>query len=167
MSAEEETAAAYEAYAHQAEVESYAGIRSLFEALAFAERVHARNHERSMRRLGVTPPMTPRSVQANGSGENLRSAMLSEKEEWQRSYPQRIADAQRSAVWEPIRSMQRSRLSESKHYSLIRAVLEDPALWTMQHTYAVCTRCGYVREDLPKGACPVCGAAVDQFALIG
>lgn len=166
--AEVETIALYQAFSRKASEESYAGIESLFNALAFSERVHTRNHDRSLKRLGVadqTSALGPALI--GGTRANLERAAQAETLEWQEHYPELIAEAQDAAVWEPLRSMRQTKIVESKHLSLIKAMLADPSQWTQQHTYAVCSRCGYVAEALPRGSCPVCQAESDRFAFVG
>lgn len=165
---EAETALLYQAFSRKAAEQSYAGIESLFNALAFSERVHARNHERSLKRLGVSS-MAVAAAPAGvaDSDVNLEAAAEAESAEWQTHYPGLIAEAQDAAVWEPLRSMRQTKIVESKHLSLIKALLADPAQWTKQHTYAVCSGCGYVAETLPRGSCPVCQAELKSFAFVG
>lgn len=165
---ESDAAAAYQAFSRRAEQESYAGVRSLFDALAFSERVHERNHQRSLKRMGVSEPATvavPEDVE--GTHANLQRAAEGERLAWRTHYPELIAQAQDAKVWEPLRAMRQIKIVESKHYSLIRAMLADPARWTQQQTYAVCSRCGYVAEEMIRDSCPVCQAERNRFALVG
>lgn len=166
--AEAETVTLYQAFSRRASEESCPGIESLFNALAFSERVHTRNHDRSLKRLGVAEISSPADRPSiGGTRVNLEKAARAEAFEWQEHYPMLIAEAQDTAVWEPLRSMRQTKIVESKHLSLIKAMLADPSQWTQQHTYAVCSRCGYVAEVLPRGSCPVCQAESNRFAFVG
>jgi rubrerythrin len=139
----------YLAYAKKAEQEGYKQAAKLFRAAAAAETIHAHNH---LRELGVV----------KSTKENLMDAINGESYEFQKMYPQMIADAQAEGKAGALRSFNYANEVEKVHAALYKKALES--LGSAGDTdYYVCSVCGYTAEGAAPDECPVCKAKKQAF----
>lgn len=142
----------YMIFAERARKEGFPNIARLFEAIAFAEQVHATNH---LRELGLV----------KGSVENLQEAIDGETHEVLEMYPvyQNTAEFQQ----EPgaVRSTTYALEAEKIH-----AVLYGKAKAAAQNgqdleagTVQICDVCGHTTIGEAPDKCPVCGAPRKRF----
>jgi rubrerythrin len=142
----------YIIYSDIAKKEGYSNVARLFEAIAYAERVHAGNHAKLLGYLGKT-------------ANNLQAGVDGESFEIEEMYP----------VYKNTANLQGEKAAElSNHYALEAEKLhqtmyaeskkdiekgEDIKLGEVY----VCPVCGYTHEGDPPDKCPVCNASSKMF----
>jgi len=139
----------YLAYSKKAEQEGFKQAARLFRAAAAAETIHAHNH---LRELGVV----------KSTRENLMDAVNGESFEFQKMYPQMIADAQVEGKQGALRSFNFANEVEKVHAALYQKAL-DTLGRNMDTDYYVCSVCGYTAEGHAPDECPVCKARKQAF----
>jgi rubrerythrin len=139
----------YLAFAKKAEDEGYTQVAKLFRAAAAAETIHAHNH---LRALGAV----------KSTKENLLTAITGESYEFQKMYPQMIADAKAEGQDYALRSFNMANEVEKVHAALYQKALESLGVNTAVDYY-VCSVCGYTAEGEAPDNCPVCKALKKAF----
>jgi len=139
----------YLAYSKKAEQEGFKQAARLFRAAAAAETIHAHNH---LRELGVV----------KSTRENLMDAVNGESFEFQKMYPQMIADAKTEVRDGALRSFNFANEVEKVHAALYQKAL-DTLGRNMDTDYYVCSVCGYTAEGHAPDECPVCRAKRQAF----
>jgi rubrerythrin len=132
--------------------EGYSNVARLFEAIAYAERVHAGNHARNLGYLGKTI-------------DNLQSGVGGETFEIEEMYP----------VYKNTANMQGENAAEISHGYALEAEKIHRAMYEnskkeiaegddikLEEIY-VCPVCGYTHEGIPPDKCPVCNASSNTF----
>jgi rubrerythrin len=142
----------YIIFADKAEEEGYPNVAKLFRAIAFAERVHAKNHYDVLGNI-------------HGSSENLQVAIDGETYEVDEMYPafKAVAElqdekgAQRSTDW----ALQAEKVHAGMYQRAKQAVegKEDIEIGPIQ----ICEACGYTVEGEAPEKCPLCGAPKEKF----
>ncbi len=142
----------YIIYSDIAREEGYSNVARLFEAIAYAERVHARNHARLLGLLGKTVG-------------NLRKSVDGESFEIEEMYP----------VYKNTASLQGEKAAEiSNNYALEAEKIHQTMYAESKKDVAkgkdiklaevyVCPVCGYTHEGNPPDKCPVCNASSKTF----
>ncbi len=139
----------YLAFAKKADQEGYKQVAKLFRAAAEAETVHAHNHLRAMGDIKSTK-------------ENLEEALNGEVFEFQKMYPQMIADAKSEANKGAEQTFNFANEVEKIHADLYKKAGE--ALGKNAETdYYVCQVCGNTVEGSAPDKCPICGAPKTSF----
>lgn len=138
----------YLAFAAKAREEGFANVARLFEAVAYAESAHARNHLNVLGGIG-------------GTIDNLKAAFGGESFEIAEMYPAYDAVAKMQGNTEAVTSIRYALTAEKDHqgiYSSTRGKVE--AGKDLESTpVRVCPVCGRtVIGDAPD-ECPVCGTA--------
>ena len=139
----------YLAFAKKAEQEGYKQAAKLFRAAAAAETIHAHNH---LRELGVV----------KSTKENLMDAVNGESYEFQKMYPQMIADAKAEGKDGALKSFNYANEVEKVHAALYQKVLDSLGR-NMDTDYYVCSVCGFTAEGSAPDVCPVCGSKKQAF----
>jgi rubrerythrin len=139
----------YLAYAKKAEQEGYKQAAKLFRAAAAAETIHAHNH---LRELGVV----------KSTKENLLDAVNGESYEFQKMYPQMIADAKAEGRDGALKSFNYANEVEKVHAALYQKVLDSLGR-NVDTDYYVCSVCGYTAEGSAPDVCPVCNSKKQAF----
>ncbi len=142
----------YLAFAQKAEAEGYNQVAKLFRAAAEAETVHAHNHLRALDGIKSTK-------------DNLLAAISGENYEYQKMYPQMIADATDEAAKNALRSFTLANEVEKVHAALYQKALESLGQSTVTDYY-VCQVCGYTAEGEAPDDCPVCRAKKSAFRRV-
>lgn len=140
----------YLAFAKKAELEGHKQAAKLFRAAAAAETIHAHNH---LKELGGI----------KSTAENLREAIEGESYEFQKMYPQMIADAQAEGNQNALRSFNYANEVEKIHAALYKKALADLGKTKEVYDYYVCQICGYTAEGEAPDNCPVCKARKESF----
>ena len=139
-------------FAQRARKEGFANIARLFEAIAFAEQVHASNH---LRELGLL----------KGSADNLQAAIDGENFEVEEMYPAYNAVAELQEEKGAQRSIHYALEAEKIHaglYAQARSAVNS-GQDIGDATVHICEVCGHtVMGDAPD-RCPVCGAPKSRF----
>lgn len=122
-------------------------IARLFQAISYAEQVHATNHLRALSGIHETPA-------------NLDTAIGGETFEVEEMYPVYNSDAKLQGEKEAEKSTFYALEAEKIHARMYQKAKEaavkgeDLKLGEVH----VCPVCGYTGEGEPPGFCPVCGA---------
>jgi len=141
----------YLVFAQRARDEGFENVARLFEAIAFAEFVHARNHLEALEMVGETK-------------ENLQTAINGENFEVEEMYPAYNAIAELQNESRAKRSIRYAIEAEKIHaalYSKAKQAVEEGKDLEIGDVY-ICEICGYTSENLPD-RCPVCGATKEKF----
>lgn len=156
----------YLVFAEQARKESLPNTSRLFEAIAYAEQVHATNHYRRLGHLKGASATTSMGGFGPGKTEkNLEIALEGEKFEVAEMYPAYLHVAQYQEEKAAITSFDWAWQAEQTHVGLYGKALEgvnrgqDPALGALQ----VCVLCGWTGEGEAPEICPICKAGREQF----
>ena len=127
-------------------------LARLFEAIAYAEFVHARNHAQNLGYIG-------------DNIKNLQTAMEGENFEVTEMYPAYMAIAELQNEQGAQRSIRYAEEAEKIHYSMYGSALENVKSGKdaeVDEVY-VCPVCGYTHIGTPPEKCPVCGADSSKF----
>lgn len=142
----------YLAFARKAEIEGFKQVAKLFRAAAEAETIHAHNHLRELGGIKSTK-------------ENLTTAISGESYEFQKMYPQMIADAKDEGNQGGLRTFTLANEVEKIHAELYKKALADLGE-NADVDYYVCQVCGYTAEGEAPEECPVCKAKKKAFIKI-
>jgi rubrerythrin len=142
----------YLAYSKKAEQEGYRQAAKLFRAAAAAETVHAHSH---LRELGVV----------KSTKDNLMDAVNGESYEFQKMYPQMIADAKAEGKDGALKSFNYANEVEKVHAALYQKALDNLGK-NADTDYYVCSVCGYTAEGHAPDECPVCKAKKQAFMKV-
>ncbi len=142
----------YLIFSEVAEREGMKNIARLFEAIAYAEKVHATNHARQLDMIGNT-------------SDNLQAGIDGEDFEVHSMYP----------AYHAIAHLEEDKgAQQSIHYALEAEKIHSDMYKSAQKvskkgkdikldTLYICPVCGYTHEGEPPEKCPVCGISSDQF----
>ena len=142
----------YLAFSQRAQKEGKANIARLFQAIAFAEQVHAINHLRELKGIGDTVA-------------NLEAAIGGETFEVEEMYAAYLAVAEEQGEKGAQRSMNYAIQAEEIHAGMYGDALEaaragqDIEIGTVY----ICPVCGFTHIGEPPDRCPVCNAKKDRF----
>lgn len=142
----------YLAFARKAEQEGFKQVAKLFRAAAEAETIHAHNH---LRELGAI----------KSTKENLMTAINGESYEFQKMYPQMIADAEAEGQRNALRSFTWANEVEKVHAELYKGALANLGK-NEEVDYYVCQVCGHTVENEPPDECPVCKAKKKAYTKV-
>jgi len=135
-----------------AEKEGLPNIARLFEAIAYAEQVHATNHGRN---LGVLK-------ETEG---NLETCIQGETYEVEEMYPVFNATAKLQGEKGAELSTHYALEAEKIHARMYKKAKEEALKGkdlVIGEIY-ICPVCGYTHEGTPPEKCPVCGISSDKF----
>ena len=144
----------YLTFADKAEREGFSNVARLFAAIAYAERVHATNHLRTLKGLGKT-------------AENLAVAIGGETYEVEEMYPAFLAVAELQEEKGAIRSNGWAVEAEKVHAEMYGAAKESVEAGKDAEIgpVYVCEVCGWTGEGEPPDECPLCKAKKDRFRI--
>jgi rubrerythrin len=142
----------YQIFSDMAEKEGMPNIARLFNAIAFAEQVHARNHLKEM-------------AQIKSTTENLQTAIDGENYEVEEMYPAFMEVAKLQAAKGAVKSFNYAYQAEQIHarmYQKAKETAEAGKDLELGKVF-ICPTCGYTHEGAPPDFCPVCGVSKDKF----
>jgi rubrerythrin len=139
----------YLAFAKKADKEGYAQAAKLFRAAAESETIHAHRHLAFIGGVGDTQ-------------ENLAAALAGETYEFEKMYPQFMADAAASGDDDVAQFIKFVAQVEHEHADLYRE-MADSLGNTDEVAYYICNYCGHVHLSEAPDHCPVCGAPKTAF----
>ena len=142
----------YLAFAEQARRDGKPNIARLFEAIAYAEQVHATNHLRALGEIADT-------------AKNVEAALAGETFEVEQMYPAYEAVARLQGETQALRSINYALEAEKLHQAIYEetgAVLADGADRDAADIH-ICPICGHTVIGNPPDRCPVCGARGSTF----
>lgn len=143
----------YTIFAEIAREEGYPNIAKLFEAIAYAEFVHAKNHAKNLGYVKKTI-------------ENLQAGIDGEDFEVEEMYPAYDAIAKLQNEKDAERSIHYAIEAEKVHSKFYQDAKDMAAKGEDMEINAVyiCPVCGYtyIDDDLPAN-CPICGVPSEKF----
>jgi rubrerythrin len=156
----------YRHFALQAQKENYPNIARLFEAVSYAEFIHAGDHFREIKHLNEG--MVANSMGAFGPGDtakNLGLAVDGETFEIEEMYPAYMEIAKLQEEKSAYRSFEWSYKTEKKHKELFEKAQKavNNAADVKLDDIQVCKVCGYTLEGEAPDKCPVCTAKKEEF----
>jgi len=163
----------YILFAAKADGEGWHGAASLFRAAGRAEEIHATNHARVLKQLGVEAKCQIDPAEVKSTLENLKAALAGEQYEINTMYPAFNVEAATSDLPIAKRSFTWAMEAEKTHARLYAEAIElvekrvrDSWAGSSCDFY-VCAACGYTTKT-PKEQerCPVCNLAFDKFEVI-
>lgn len=146
--------------------EGFKNIARLFEAIAYAERVHAGNHFNELD--GATADATVAAGAVFGVGktaDNLQGAINGELHEVKQMYPVYLDAAEFQNEAGAKRSFHFALEAEKIHAELFRLALEAAKAgkdMELDNIY-VCPVCGHTVLGAAPANCPVCGAKREMY----
>ncbi|ABN69156.1 Rubrerythrin [Staphylothermus marinus F1] len=158
----------YSIFADIAEKEGFPNVARLFRAIAFAEKVHARNHYQRLGELDTDAKVVAGAPFGPGNtSKNLSLAIRGEEFEINEMYPTYIKIAESQGETQAVISFKWALEAEKIHAELYKKAKEyvdkgedmpiDGYIW-------ICPVCGFTyvgKEPPPK--CPICGALGEKF----
>jgi rubrerythrin len=142
----------YLAFAEAARREGKPNVARLFEAVSYAELVHATNHLRALGGIGA-------------SVANLEAALGGETFEIEQMYPAYTAVAKDQGETRALRSMNYALEAEKIHAVIYKDTGEKVAAgadFTDQAVY-ICPICGHTVIGSAPHNCPICNAKGETF----
>jgi rubrerythrin len=144
----------YLAFAARAEKEGKPNIARLFQAIAYAEQVHATNHLKELGGVGDTVA-------------NLQAAINGENFEVNEMYSAYLAVAEEQGEKGAKRSMTYAIEAEKIHadmYADVKKSAEVGEDATIAEVY-ICPICGFTHIGTPPDRCPVCNTKKELFKV--
>ncbi|UOY09818.1 rubrerythrin family protein [Methanonatronarchaeum sp. AMET6-2] len=154
----------YMLYSDVARDEGFGGVALLFEAVTFAEKVHARNLL-DLTPDGVESSNSPMHTGIGDTYENLGKAIHGEEFETEEMYPAYFEVAKSENEPSAMRVFNWASKAEKEHAELFRRAREkvDQGEDIDIKLINVCSRCGYTVDSSAPEKCPICGAPKEQF----
>lgn len=116
----------YDLFAQRADEEGHQQVAKLFRAAAVSERIHRRNHEEVLRRLGENiPQVQPEHVTVATTRENIMIPIRGERQEAGEMYPEYIRIAEEENVPGAVESFTAARDTEAVHDQLFQRALSQ------------------------------------------
>jgi len=168
LNGERNAHARYLAFAQKADEEGYGAVASLFRATAAAEEVHGNNHEDTILKLGGTPSVSMQELVVKSTRENLETAIDGESYEFQRMYPEFVAQARQDAYVPAIVTLTQAQNTEVEHAKFFADALKnlDILKGSTSRTYYVCTVCGFTTVDLNFAKCKNCFKPKEKYKAV-
>ncbi len=152
LAGESEAHTKYLLFAEKARDEGYPNVARLFEAVAYAERVHARNQLRLLGKLGKTT-------------ENLQAAVDGENFEVDEMYEAYLAitelQEEKAASTSHRYALEAEKIHADKYKQALQAINEGSD-FKVGDIY-ICPTCGHTVENDPPERCPVCKVPGSKF----
>jgi len=158
----------YMAFAQKAEQEGYGQVASLFRAAASAEHIHEMNHAAVIRAMGAEPAGIAEFPVVNSTRENLLAA-ANKGEAYERDtiYPRFIEQAGAEDKRDAIQTFEFARRAEAQHFNLFAAAVKNlENMRGTNHTYFVCTVCGYTTYEPVTANCVSCSSPAEKYEAV-
>ena len=155
--------AKYLKFAQKAEEEGYKGAARFFRAAAAGEEIHAKNHEKVIKRLGGEAKATIEPVEVKSTVENLKAALNGESYERDVMYPEFIKVAEKECVSDAVRTFRWALKAETEHAKFYKDAIDNSEAWKKaDKPFYVCTNCGFVTSE-PVKKCPACSEPWKEY----
>ena len=161
--------------ANKAKAEGFDGVAYLFTAFAASEGIHARNFERVLMNLGVSPNTGTPRLSLSDTKENLIAAASDELDTIDNLYPETLERLKVENYSDAITLVNYALQSEKQHRAMIQRVQRYTesffdrvvkAIDEMTTHYYVCEVCGSTLKKIPLGNCPICNSSVSNYRKI-
>ncbi|NLK27371.1 MAG: rubrerythrin family protein [Clostridiales bacterium] len=156
----------YLTWATMAEKEGFKNIAKLFEAIAYAEQVHANNHYKEIAGNADDYTVTAGAVFGTSTTvDNLQGAINGELHEVDQMYPVYLNAAQLQGEKGAERSFHYALEAEKIHADLFQQAqnaAKEGKDMELKSVY-ICPICGHTVLDEAPDKCPVCGAKKELY----
>jgi rubrerythrin len=155
----------YTIYAERAQQSGFPDVARLFNAVVFAEKVHATNHYRNIMSKGGATTVSEAVFGSRNTAEDIQAGIDGETFEITEMYPAYKAVAQAQGEKSAEVAFTWALESEKMHLSLYQRAKQavDQGKDAVFNSIQVCSVCGYTLEGEAPERCPVCKATKDQF----
>jgi len=157
----------YKVWGEKAAKDGFTNVAILFQAISFAEEIHAKGHFRALK--DVKGDFLVASGAGFGLGttsENLQGAIDGENFEVEQMYPAYINIAKMQEEKRALIYMNYAIEAERTHsalFSKAKEAVDQGKDFNISGVH-VCEICGYTLTETPD-VCPVCGAKKEQFRV--
>ena len=154
----------YRTFADVAEKEGFVNVARLFDAISFAERIHATNHFRKMPRT-ITRVSAEAPFGNGTTSQNLQHGIDGETFEIDEMYPVYLEVAKFQGEKLAAQSFDWAWNTEKVHKRMFAAAkaLVDSGKDYDQTRIQICRVCGYTIEGDAPDICPICKAKKEFF----
>lgn len=165
---ESNASATYAKFAEKAAADSMFRVAAMFRATSAAEKIHADNHLKVLKELGVEFTPTIEDIVVGTTLENLAKAKEGEDYELTVMYPGFIEVAEQEKADKAKNSFTWAMIAEGKHSAFYQAASEvitaDSTDVNAVGEWVICPVCGdtYRKSDLGS-ACDLCGTSAEKF----
>lgn len=156
----------YKIWGDKAEKEGFPTVAKMYEAISFAEGVHAQSHFNVMKSISGDFEVTAMGGFGVGSTkENLEASAGGENWEVETMYPEFIKRAEEAGEKAAVISMNYAMEAEKAHEKFFNEAKEavnegkDPGF----ENIFTCPGCGYAAHGEVPDKCPVCGNLKENF----
>ncbi len=160
----------YIVWGEKAKEDGYPNVATLFEAIAYAEQVHAGNHFEALENKKGDFLVASGAVFGLGdTAENLEGAIAGEDYEIEQMYPSFHLVAKNQKENDAIVSFHYALEAEkihSKLYSEAKKAVEAGNDYDLEYV-SVCSVCGHTVKDYTPDQCPICGVKGEKFKEFG
>jgi rubrerythrin len=156
----------YTLYSVRAE-KNFPNVSRLFKAVAFAERIHARNHYRNIQHLGDYKTVSMALFGNQNTSMDLKNGIDGEMFEVNEMYPSymELAKIQEEPAAEiTFRYAWEAEKTHAAFYQRAKASVDENMDLELEQM-GVCDVCGYTVEGEPPERCPICNAKKERFVL--
>lgn len=156
----------YLIWGDSAEKDGYPNIGRLFRAIAYAERVHAKNHFNVMKdQVGDSSVVAGAIFGHTNIVENLQGAINGELHEIDQMYPVYLETAKFQNEKDAERSFHYALEAEKIHADLFKNAQKEAKEKKDigDETIYICPICGYTEIGEKVEKCPICGAKRELF----
>ncbi len=157
----------YIIFSKRAEKKGYSNISRLFEAVAYAEFIHASNHYRNIKNKGDTLTVSMAAFGSTIPSEDLQIVIEGETFEIEEMYPAYLEIAKMQKEYAAEVSFRFAWEAEKTHLVLFNKVklALDKGQDLKLDSIGVCRICGYTLDgELPE-KCPTCKAKQERFKI--
>ena len=157
----------YQIYADRAEKSGYDNIARLFRAVAYAEKIHARNHYRNIQHKGDITTVSGALFGSRTISDDLQNGIDGEHYEIDEMYPSFIEVAKLQKEYAAEISFKYAWEAEKTHAAFYERAKDsaDQDQDLELDDLGVCTVCGYTVEGEMPERCPICKAKKDRFTI--
>jgi rubrerythrin len=143
----------YLIFAEEAKAKGLKNLARVFEAFAYSEYVHAKNHLKAMENV-------------EDAVANLDKAIAGETYEIDEMYPKMHDEAIKAKERRAATSFRWAMETEKNHaeiYRKFRVLIASGRDKSIGQKFYVCSVCGYTVESEPPEVCPLCSAGKAMF----
>jgi rubrerythrin len=157
----------YQIYADRAEKSGYVNIARLFRAVAYAEKIHARNHYKIIQHKGDITTVSGALFGSRTTSEDLQNGIDGEHYEIDEMYPAFMEVAKLQKEYASEISFKYAWEAEKTHAAFYERAKDsaDQDQDLELDDIGVCTVCGYTVEGEMPERCPICKAKKDRFTI--
>lgn len=158
----------YMAWGDKAKQDGFPVVETLFNAISYAESIHAKSHFRVLKdEHGAADSTSGGAFGIGTTSENLQLAADGENYEITEMYPAFIKDAEATGEKAAIRSMELALEAEKSHedlYLKAKTYTDEGKDADFEGIY-VCEVCGYTSYGEQEDKCPICNAPKSKYRM--